>query len=57
MRLDGDWWTLRREGTPVAQRLAGTLSANGATIPSRWEPALNGDDLQTDFEMTYARVA
>jgi hypothetical protein len=35
----------------------GRLSANGATIPSRWEPALNGDDWQTDFEMTYARVA
>jgi hypothetical protein len=57
MHLDGDVWTLRREGAPFAQRFTGTFSADGATITGRWELAREGEDWETDFELVYTRVA
>ena len=57
MRLDGDVWTLRRRGTPFAQRFTGRFSADGATITGRWELAREGGAWETDFEVTYTRVA
>ena len=53
---DGEW-TLHRVGPPFAQRFTGTFSADGATIIGRWELAQDGEDWQTDFYVTYTRVA
>ena len=41
---------------PTAQRFTGTFSADGRTIAGRWELAPDGDDWQTDFDVTYTRV-
>jgi hypothetical protein len=56
MRLDGDAWTLRRAGAPFAQRFTGAFSADGATIIGRWELAQDGEEWQTDFDVTYTRA-
>jgi hypothetical protein len=57
MRLEGDVWTLLRTGVPFAQRFTGTFSADGATIAGRWELAHDGENWETDFDLTYTRVA
>lgn len=57
MGLDGDVWTLRRDGPPFSQRFTGTFSADGATITGRWELAEEGEDWRTDFDLVYTCVA
>jgi hypothetical protein len=56
MGLHAGEWTLRREGAPFAQRFTGTFSADGTTITGRWELARDGQDWQTDFDVTYTRI-
>jgi hypothetical protein len=52
----GGEWRLRREGTPFAQRLTGTFSADGTTITGHWELPRDDEDWHTDFDVIYTRI-
>ena len=57
MTLDGNVWTLEREGPDWPQRYVGEISDDGNSITGRWErgEAL-GAPLELDFEMNYTRL-
>lgn len=57
MSLADGVWKLWREGAPFAQRFTGTFSKDGTTITGRWERAHNGVTWETDFDLTYTKVA
>jgi len=62
MTFDGRLWTLRREEadfSPLefAQRYTGEFADDGGTIRGRWEIKHPGQDWQTDFDLSYVRVA
>jgi hypothetical protein len=57
MDLRDNTWTLRRAGEPFAQRFTGIFSADGQTITGRWELAEDGEHWETDFDVTYTKVA
>jgi hypothetical protein len=50
-------WKLWREGSPYAQRFTGTFSEDGMTMTGRWERANDGAAWETDFDLTYTKVA
>jgi hypothetical protein len=57
---DGVWklWREEPDFSPLdfAQRVAGTFSANGATIDGRWEICHDGTTWERDFDLTYTRA-
>jgi hypothetical protein len=57
MSLSDGVWKLWREGAPFAQRFTGTFSEDGMTITGRWERAQDGVSWETDFDLTYTKVA
>jgi hypothetical protein len=62
MTFDGRVWTLRREDadfSPLdfAQRYTGEFSDDGTRITGRWEIRHPGRDWETDFDLSYVRVA
>jgi hypothetical protein len=57
MSLRDDVWELWRDGEPFPQRYRGTFSEDGMTITGRWERALDGTTWETDFDLTYAKIA
>ena len=58
MTLDQGVWTLSRDAPdPFPQRFTRTLGEDGATIVGRWEKAPDGRTWETDFDMTYRRIA
>jgi hypothetical protein len=57
MSLEGRTWKLWRDGPGfVPQRFAGTISEDGNTIEGRWEIAEDGENFETDFDLTYTKV-
>jgi hypothetical protein len=57
MSIDGSEWKLWREGEPFAQRFTGRFTDGGRTIAGRWELAEDGTNYETDFDLTYTRIA
>jgi hypothetical protein len=57
MSLPDGVWKLWREGAPFAQRFTGTFSEDGRTMTGRWERADDGAAWETDFDVTYTKVA
>jgi hypothetical protein len=57
MSLRDGVWKLWRGGAPFAQRFTGTFSDDGMTIDGRWERADDGQTWETDFDITYTKVA
>lgn len=57
MSLAGGVWKLWRDGAPFAQRFTGTFSDDGRSIAGRWERADDGGAWETDFDLTYTKVA
>ncbi len=62
MTFDGRVWTLLREEpdfSPLdfAQRYTGTLSDDGATIAGCWEIEHPGRGWETDFDLSFVRLA
>ena len=53
---DGEWKLWRDAPDPFPQRFTGTLSDDGKTIAGRWEKAEDGDNWETDFDLTYRKV-
>ena len=61
MSFDSGVWKLSRTSadfSPLdfAQRLTGTLSADGRAIQGRWELAHDGSTWEHDFDLVYTRV-
>jgi hypothetical protein len=57
MTLEGNAWTLFREGPDWPQRYVGELSADGKTIAGRWEAGKElGAPLELDFHLNYRRL-
>lgn len=53
---DGEWTLWRDEPDPFPQRFTGTFSEDGSTITARWEKREEGEDWETDFDLTYTKV-
>jgi len=57
MSLEGRTWKLWRDGPGfVPQRFTGEISEDGKTIAGRWEIAEDGENFETDFDLTYTKV-
>ena len=57
MSLQGRTWKLWRDGPGfVPQRFTGEISEDGKTITGRWEIAEDGENFETDFDLTYTKV-
>jgi hypothetical protein len=57
MSLEGGVWKLWRDGDDFSQRFSGTFSDDGRRIDGRWEIAHDGKTWETDFDLTYVKVA
>jgi hypothetical protein len=57
MSISETEWTLWREGEPFAQRFTGRFEDGGRRIGGRWERSDDGVSYETDFDLTYVRVA
>jgi hypothetical protein len=53
---DGEWKLWRDAPDPFPQRFNGTFSDDGKTIAARWEKAEDGDNWETDFDLTYRKA-
>jgi hypothetical protein len=57
MSLEGRTWRLWRDGPGfVPQRFTGEISEDGKMIAGRWEIAEDGENFETDFDLTYTKV-
>jgi hypothetical protein len=61
MTFDGRTWTLERtkpDFSPLdfAQRFAGRVSGDGATIGGEWQRSADGQEWERDFGVTYTRL-
>jgi hypothetical protein len=57
MSLEGRTWKLLRDGPGFfPQRFTGEISEDGKTITGRWEIAEDGENFETDFDLTYTKV-
>ena len=57
MSISETEWRLWREGEPFAQRFTGRFEDGGWRIAGRWERSDDGVTYETDFDLTYLRVA
>jgi hypothetical protein len=56
MSLLDNTWRLWRQAPGFSQRFFGTFSADGNTITSRWEKAIDGLNWEHDFNLTYTKA-
>jgi hypothetical protein len=57
MSLEDRTWKLWRDGPGfVPQRFTGEISEDGKKITGRWEIAEDGENFETDFDLTYTKV-
>jgi hypothetical protein len=57
MTLEGNVWTLFRDGPDWPQRYIGHISEDGNTITGRWERGTYlGAPLEHDFDLNFTRV-
>lgn len=54
---DGEWKMWRDSDDPFPQRFIAQLSDDGGTFTGRWEKAEEGSEWETDFDLTYTKVA
>jgi uncharacterized protein YndB with AHSA1/START domain len=52
----GRLWKLWRDDD-FSQRFSGTFSDDGQRIDGRWEIAHDGESWETDFDLTYVKIA
>jgi hypothetical protein len=57
MSLEEGVWKLWRDGEDFSQRFSGTFSDDGQRIDGRWEIAHDGENWETDFDLTYIKVS
>jgi hypothetical protein len=57
MSITDSEWKLWREGVPFAQRFAGRFEEGGAKVVGRWERSDDSVTYETDFDLTFYRVA
>jgi hypothetical protein len=57
MSLEEGVWKLWRDGEEFSQRFSGTFSDDGQRIDGRWEIAHDGENWETDFDLTYIKVS
>ncbi|WP_416418742.1 hypothetical protein [Paenarthrobacter aromaticivorans] len=57
MTLEGNVWTLFRDGPDWPQRYIGHISEDGSTITGRWERGTYlGAPLEHDFDLNFTRI-
>ena len=57
MSFEDGVWKLWREGDDFSQRFSGTISDDGRRIDGRWEIAHDGENWETDFDLTYDKIS
>ncbi len=57
MQIGDGTWRLWRTGEPFAQRFTARFQDDGDTIAGRWELSTDGTHYETDFDLTYRRIA
>jgi hypothetical protein len=57
MRLDAGVWQNWREEPGFYQRFSGMFSDDGRTISGRCEKSSDGEEWETDFDLTYTRLS
>ncbi len=55
MSLEGGVWKMWRESPGFSQRVTGTLSSDGNTIPCQGELSWDGSHWEQDLSVTYTR--
>ena len=50
-------WKIWRDDPGFSQQFVGTLAADGQTITAEWQSSVDGSTWETDFDLTYKRVA
>ncbi len=55
MSLEGGVWKMWRDAPEFSQRMTGTLSSDGNTIPCQWELSYDGEHWEQNLDVTYTR--